>query len=90
MLKDILTKIKTELAYYRALAADPGTPGVSRWLIGLALVYLANPIDLIPDFVPVIGHLDDLVIVPSLIWLALRLVPAEVKRSCREKAGKLP
>lgn len=88
MLKDTVARIRTELAYYRALAGHPATPRASKWLIGLALVYLASPIDLIPDFIPVIGHLDDLLIVPSLLWLALRLVPENVKRECREKAGK--
>lgn len=86
-LKDAAARIKAEIAYYRALSVHPGTPRISKWLIALALIYLANPIDLIPDFIPVLGHLDDLLIVPALIWLALRLVPAEIKAECRRKAG---
>ena len=52
--------------------------------MALALVYLASPIDLIPDFIPVLGQLDDLVIVPFLVWLALKFIPEDVRRECRE------
>lgn len=87
-LKEAAARIKTELAYYRALSAHPGTPRVSKWLIALALIYLASPIDLIPDFIPVIGHLDDLLILPALIWLALKLIPEKVKKDCRKNIGR--
>jgi len=51
----------------------------------MAIGYLLLPIDLIPDFIPVIGHLDDLVIVPGLIYLALKMIPDEVVAECRRK-----
>lgn len=85
MLKETLVKVKSELAYYRALAAHPRTPRIAKWLIALALVYLLSPIDLIPDFIPVLGQLDDLVIVPFLVWLALKFIPEDVRRECRER-----
>lgn len=85
MLKETLAKIKSELAYYRALTVHARTPRVSKWLIALALVYLASPIDIIPDFIPVIGYLDDLVVVPFLLWLALKFIPEDVRRECRER-----
>ena len=87
-LKDAAARINAEIAYYRALSVHPGTPRVSKWLIALALIYLASPIDFIPDFIPVIGHLDDLLIVPSLIWLALKFIPEEVKKNCRENSWR--
>ncbi|NIR44667.1 MAG: DUF1232 domain-containing protein [Gemmatimonadetes bacterium] len=59
------------------------TPPTARWLLGAAIAYAVSPIDLIPDGIPLIGHLDDLVVVPGLIWLALRVVPADVVRECR-------
>ncbi|MEO8419277.1 MAG: DUF1232 domain-containing protein [Methylophilaceae bacterium] len=54
-------------------------------LLGLAIGYLLLPFDLIPDFIPVIGHLDDVVIVPGLIYLALKMIPHEIILECREK-----
>ena len=58
---------------------DPATPWWVRALIIFVVGYALSPIDLIPDFVPVLGLLDDLVLLPGLIWLALRLLPAPVK-----------
>lgn len=54
-------------------------------LLGLAIGYLLLPFDLIPDFIPVIGHLDDVIIVPGLIYLALKMIPNEIILECREK-----
>jgi uncharacterized membrane protein YkvA (DUF1232 family) len=73
---------------YRRVLAHPRTPRRARWCLLLALGYLATPIDLIPDFIPVLGHLDDLIIVPGLIWLARRSIPRDVWTECRsEPAG---
>lgn len=77
-LRSLADRIKRRLTFYKAIWADPDTPASSRLLLGVALGYLALPFDLIPDWIPLIGHLDDLVIVPGLIWLALRSVPEEV------------
>lgn len=76
-------RIADELGYYRRLLSHPRTPKASRVLLGAAIAYFLSPIDLIPDFVPVLGQLDDLLILPGLIWLALRLVPEGVKAECR-------
>jgi uncharacterized membrane protein YkvA (DUF1232 family) len=53
------------------------------FFLGSAIAYAVSPIDLIPDFIPVVGHLDDVIIVPTLIWIALRLVPKDVIAECR-------
>lgn len=63
---------------------------VPKILIFLALAYALSPIDLIPDFIPVIGLLDDILIVPFLIYLSLLFIPAEVMRECRERAAQEP
>lgn len=81
-LRQIANRLKRELVYYRCLIAHPKTPKLARFLLGVAVAYFLAPIDLIPDFVPVLGQLDDLLIVPGLIWLALWLVPAEVSAGC--------
>ena len=70
--------IKMRIRLCRAIYADPETPRAARWLLWLALAYVVNPIDLIPDFIPVIGYLDDLLIVALLLWIALRLAPRHV------------
>jgi carbonic anhydrase len=65
--------------------ADSRTPVQAKIFLGLAVGYLCMPFDLIPDFIPVIGHLDDAIIVPALIFAALRLVPREIVSEHREQ-----
>ena len=74
---------KREFAVYRCALSHPDTPWVAKALLGLAVGYALLPFDLIPDFLPVIGQLDDLIIVPGLVWLALRLIPPAVMAECR-------
>ncbi len=65
---------------------DPRVAWYVRLLAGLVVAYAFSPIDLIPDFIPVLGYLDDLLLVPLGIWLVMRLIPAEVLVSAREQA----
>jgi uncharacterized membrane protein YkvA (DUF1232 family) len=73
---------------------DTRVPLPAKIIIGLVLAYALSPIDLIPDFIPVIGYLDDLVLLPLGIWLAIRLIPRGVWRECQvsavEQMTKLP
>jgi uncharacterized membrane protein YkvA (DUF1232 family) len=70
---------------YRLISHHPQTPLFAKILLGLAIGYLLLPFDLIPDFIPVIGQLDDLVIVPGLVYLALKLIPEELVHVCRQQ-----
>lgn len=81
--RDTIDRLRRELAVYRRVLVDPRTPRMARVLLGAAIAYLLSPIDVIPDFIPVIGHLDDVLIVPVLFWLALRLVPRQVIEDAR-------
>lgn len=84
-LKSVVRDFKRELAVYRLVLADARTPRLAKILLGAAVGYLLLPFDLIPDFIPLIGQLDDLLIVPGLVILALRLIPAEIVEDCRAK-----
>ena len=66
---------------------DPRTPWYARLVAGCIVAYAISPIDLIPDFIPIVGYLDDLLLVPLGIALALRLIPAEVMADCRARAA---
>jgi uncharacterized membrane protein YkvA (DUF1232 family) len=68
-------------------ARDPRTPWYARLVVGLVVAYAFSPIDLIPDFIPVLGLLDDLVLVPLGIALAIRLIPAPILAESREHAN---
>lgn len=74
----LIRKFRGEIKVYRAVLADPRCPRGAKWILGCAVAYAVSPIDLIPDFIPVVGHLDDLVILPLLVWWALRMVPREL------------
>lgn len=75
-------RFKQEVAFYRAIHAHPQTPWLAKALLWLALVYLLLPFDLIPDFIPILGQLDELVILPLLVYLALKLTPVAVRDAC--------
>lgn len=82
--------LKGELNVVIIAYRDKRTPVLPKLLIGITVAYMLSPIDLIPDFIPVIGLLDDLIIIPFLIALSLRLLPKEVLTDAREKAGSSP
>jgi len=86
-IRESVSKFKKELKVYRLVLEDRRTPCLAKWLLGLAVAYFLSPADLIPDFIPVIGHLDDLVIIPLLVYLALRLIPKDVVNDSRRRAG---
>ena len=77
-------KQQTLIVYFAA--RDPRTTWPVRMLALFVAAYALSPIDLIPDFIPVLGYLDDLIIVPLGLMLVLRLVPPEVVRSAQEQA----
>ena len=73
------------VAVYLAIR-DPRTPWIAKLIGGLVVAYAASPIDLVPDFVPVLGLPDDLLIVPAGLWLTVRLIPKEILDEARARA----
>jgi uncharacterized membrane protein YkvA (DUF1232 family) len=89
-LKHKARKLKTEITTLYYVYQDPKLGLLPKIIILFTLGYALSPIDLIPDFVPVLGYLDDLVIIPALISLSIKLIPKETLVSAREKAIKEP
>jgi uncharacterized membrane protein YkvA (DUF1232 family) len=85
-LKEIAARLKAEFDFYRRLQQHSQTPILAKALLWLAVGYLLMPFDLIPDFLPVIGQLDEVVIIPLLLYCALKLTPPNIIAECKGKA----
>ncbi len=64
----------------------PDTPLLAKIVCVVAVLYALSPIDLVPDFIPILGYIDDVLLLPAMIWLAVRLLPPQVLALCREQA----
>ncbi|MGB2832658.1 MAG: YkvA family protein [Methylotenera sp.] len=84
-LKSLSKHLKNEFEVYRLVLKHPQTPWIAKVFLGLAVGYLLLPFDLIPDFIPVLGQLDDVVIIPLLIYIALLFIPQVIIQNCREQ-----
>jgi uncharacterized membrane protein YkvA (DUF1232 family) len=85
-LKGWALSLKTELYALNLAYRDPRVPWYARILAICVVGYAFSPIDLIPDPIPILGYLDDLIIVPVGIWLSIKLMPPAVMGECRERA----
>ncbi len=81
-------ELKAQLLTLWFCRFHPGTPLAAKLLAGFVVAYAFSPIDLIPDFIPVLGYLDDLIIVPAGIYLTLRLIPPHVLADARMRADE--
>lgn len=87
--KHRVKQLKTETYAIYLASKDPRVPWYAKALILFVVAHTFSPIDLIPDFIPVIGYLDDLIIAPLGIAMALKLIPQEVLAECRAEAQKM-
>ena len=89
-LKTRVKKLKKEITALHYAYQNSETPLLPKIIIGFTLGYALSPIDLIPDFIPVFGYLDDLLLVPALISLSIRLIPKEIMELSRKRAEAEP
>jgi uncharacterized membrane protein YkvA (DUF1232 family) len=87
-LKTRAAALKQELVALYLAARDPRTPWYAKVFSVCVVAYALSPIDLIPDPIPILGYVDDLLLLPLGIYLALRMIPAEVLTECRVKAAE--
>lgn len=88
-LKQKAEKIKLNITALYISIKKKETPWYAKAAGGVAVAYALSPIDLIPDFIPVLGYLDDIIIVPLLITIAIKLIPKDIMETCRIEAKEL-
>lgn len=84
--KDVARRLKLEVYALYFAYQDPRVPWYAKFLAILTVGYALSPIDLIPDFIPVLGYVDDLILIPLGVALVVRLIPKQVMDECRQKA----
>ena len=89
-LRERARALKRDLGALAIAARDPRTPLAAKLVAGLTLAYALSPVDLIPDFIPVLGLLDDLILVPLGLALAIRLIPPDVLEDARTREAERP
>jgi uncharacterized membrane protein YkvA (DUF1232 family) len=87
--RDTAARLKREVYTLYFAVRDPRVPWYAKALAGSIVAYAFSPIDLIPDFIPVLGYLDDLILIPLGVLLVRRLIPADVLADCRGRAAAL-
>ena len=84
-LRELAHTVQREIVVYRNVLGDKRTPLPAKIFLGMAFGYIAMPFDIIPDWIPVLGLLDDVIIIPGLVWLALRFIPQQLLEEHRAK-----
>lgn len=82
-------KLKKDIPAVFLAFKHKSTPWYAKAVLGVTLVYALSPIDLIPDFIPVLGYLDDVILLPALIALAIKMIPKSVMDECRIESEDL-
>jgi len=88
-LKARVKQVKTDLIALALASRDPRTPWYAKLIVAGCVAYALSPVDVIPDFIPVIGLIDDLIFIPIALALAVRFIPEPVLADCRNRAGEI-
>jgi uncharacterized membrane protein YkvA (DUF1232 family) len=88
-LKARARQVKIDLIALSLAARDPRTPWYAKLIVAGCVAYALAPVDVIPDFIPVIGLIDDLIFIPIALAVAVRFIPDEVLAECRVRAGEI-
>ncbi|MGN0425290.1 MAG: YkvA family protein [Acetatifactor sp.] len=88
-LKERAKQLKSDVPAIFLALKDRETPPVAKVIAGITVAYALSPIDLIPDFIPVLGYLDDVILLPMLVALTIRSIPKTVLARCREQSKEM-
>lgn len=88
-LKERAKKLKTDIPAIFLALKDKDTPLIAKIFAGITVAYALSPIDFVPDFIPVLGYLDDVILLPMLVALTVKLVPNDIIERCRQQAEGL-
>lgn len=88
-LKERAKKLKTDTPAVFLALKDKNTPFIAKVFAALTIGYALSPIDLIPDFIPVLGYLDDVILLPAMIALTIKLIPENIWERCKKEAENM-
>lgn len=88
-IKERAKRLKSDVPAVFIALGDKQTPFIAKVFAALTVGYALSPLDLVPDFIPVLGYLDDIIILPALVALTVKFIPAEVWERSREKSAEL-
>ncbi|MCQ2469477.1 MAG: DUF1232 domain-containing protein [Ruminococcus sp.] len=88
-LKERAKQLKTDIPAVFIALKRRETPFAAKNYAALTIAYALSPIDLIPDFIPILGYLDDLLILPAMVWATVKLIPDDIFQQCRRESAEM-
>ena len=88
-LKEKAKQLKTDIPAVFLALKDKNTPLTAKIFASITVAYALSPVDLIPDFIPVLGYLDDIILLPALILLTVKLIPKNLWKKCRQESKNI-
>lgn len=88
-LKERANKLKKDVPAVFLALKDKDTPVIAKVLAAIAVAYALSPVDLIPDFIPALGYIDDVILLPTLVAITVKLIPKDVWTRCQEESGNM-